>query len=342
MARTTIATGADLSPIIVQRQLFLEQKKNAYFTRFFSASGDMPVFEKTDFTKAKGETMTFGLRIRLTGAAIEGNTTVKGKEDKLTFYSYKLTLQRYRYAVQDDGSLTRQRFVGDIPTESRNALTVWGGEFIDQKCMNALTASPTKIVYGGVATSVSGSGTAGLNAATEYLTPKKISAIKAVATTQRGSGETPIQPVMVDGKKYFVLLVSPDVAVDLKYDTTFMAAIKDAAERGSNNPLFTGMLGVWDGVVIHEHENVPVLSNGGSGGAIAYSKCIFMGASALCWAWGERPSIVEEDEDYEEFKGYCWRMTAAVGKPVFNSKDHGSIAVYVTDSRATGRTTNIA
>lgn len=333
MARTAIATGNALAPIIVQKQLFLEQKKAAYFSRFMSASGDMPVFEKTDFTKAKGETMTFGMRIRVTGDPITGNATVKGKEDKLTFYTYQITLDRFRYAIMDDGALTRQRFVGDIPTEIRNALTVWGAELIDQKCMDALTASPTSIYYGGNATAV------GDLDANDKITPALISKVKAIALTQRSGGKTPLQPVMVDGKKYLVMLISPDAAVDLKYDTTFMAAQKDAAERGSNNPLFSGMLGIWDGVIFHEHENVPVLSNGGNG-AVTYSKCVLMGASALCWAWGERPSIVEEDEDYGEFKGYCWRMTAQVGKPKFNNQDFGSIAVYVADSRATGRTVN--
>lgn len=336
MAQTQIASTSALVPVIVQRQIFLEQKKNAYFTRFFSAKGDMPVFEKTDFTKQKGQKMTFGLRVRLTGdPTATGNETVKGKEDKLTFYDFSIELERYRKAVKDDGAMTRQRFVGDIPTESRNALTTWGGEFIDQKCMDALVASPTSITYGGDATSVD------TLEAGDKITPALISKMKAIALTQRSGGKTPLIPVNVDGKKYLVLLVSPDVAVDLKYDTTFMAAIKDAAERGSNNPLFSGMLGVWDGVVIHEHENVPVFSNGG-GAAITYSKCVLMGASALCWAWGERPSIVEEDEDYKEFMGYCWRMTAQVGKPVFNSNDYGSLALYVADSRATGRTTNYA
>ena len=335
MAHTEIATGHALAPIIVQKQLFLEQKKAAYFTRFFSTSGDMPVFEKTDFLKSKGETMTFGLIPRLTGDPITGNTTVKGKEDKLSFYTYQLTLGRQRKAIMDDGALTRQRFVGDIPTEMRRALTVWGSELIDKMCMDALFASPTDIYYGGDATQVSEL-TAG-----DDITPKLISKMKAIALTRRGSGRTPIQPVMVDGEKYLVLLVSPDVAVDLKYDTTFIAAQKDAAERGSNNPLFTGMLGIWDGVVIHEHENTPILSTGG-GGTVKYSKCALFGASALCWAWGERPSIVEEDEDYEEFKGYCWRMTSACGKPKFNGYDYGMMALYVTDTRATGRTTNLA
>ena len=238
MARTQIATGHALAPIIVQRQLFLEQKKAAYFSKFFSPSGDMPVFEKSDFTKAKGETMTFGLITRVTGSPITGNATVKGKEDKLTTYSFSMTLDRYRYAIMDDGALTRQRFVGDIPSEIKSALTIWGAEEIDKQCMAALVASPTNVLYGGDATKIDNLD------ATDKMTPQLISKAKAIALTQRGSGKSPLRPVMIDGKKYLDMLVSPDVAVDLKYNETFMAAQKDAAERGSNNPLFTGMLGI--------------------------------------------------------------------------------------------------
>ena len=95
MARTQIATGHALAPVIVQRQLFLEQKKAAYFSKFFSASGDMPVFEKSDFTKEKGDTMTFGIIPRITGAPITGNATVVGrivadtKGPKINAFTYK-------------------------------------------------------------------------------------------------------------------------------------------------------------------------------------------------------------------------------------------------------------
>ena len=35
-------------------------------------------------------------------------------------------------------------------------------------------------------------------------------------------------------------------------------------------------------------------------------------------------------------------MTSKVAKPVFNNNDYGSIQVIVADSRATGRTVNLA
>lgn len=334
MSHTTIASGDALSPLIVQKLLFKDQMKNSFFSRFFNTTGSGIVFEKTDFLKKKGDTMTFGIRRRNTGDGVTGNATMTGKEDKLSFDNFSQTLDRYRYAIKDDGALTRQRFVGDIPTETRAALVDWGSEKIDQMCMDAITASPTKILYGGTATAinniVSGS----------KITPALISKVKAQALTQRATGEVPMRPVMIDGQKHLVLLVSNDVAYDLKQDSTYLQAQREAQSRGASNPLFTGALGVWDNVIIFEHENVPVFSNGGSGSNVAYSRNILMGAQALCFGWGERPSIVEESSDYEEFMGYCWRMTAVASKPVFNNKDYGSIAIYTSDSRATGRTIN--
>ncbi len=333
MARTEITTGHALAPIIVQRQLFLDQVKKSYFSRFMGGS-DSIIHEKTDFTKQKGETMTFGIRMRVTGSPITGNATVKGKEDRLNFYSFNVTLERYRYAIMDDGALTRQRFVGDIPTEIRSALTDWGSEQIDQMAFDAIKATPTEAVYGGDATSVA------TLEADDVITPARISKVKVLALTRRSSSLVPLRPVKVEGKEYLVLLLSPDQVYDLKRNSEFSQAQREAAERGSNNPIFSGMVGVWDGVIIHSHDNVPVYSNGGSG-SVTYSHGVLLGAQALVWAWGERPSIVEEDEDYEEFKGYCWRMTAKCQKPQFNSKDYGSIAFYTADTRVSGRTTNV-
>jgi hypothetical protein len=38
-------------------------------------------------------------------------------------------------------------------------------------------------------------------------------------------------------------------------------------------------------------------TDGGGGSDVAGSKAIFMGAGALCWAWGKRPYLVDEEDD---------------------------------------------
>lgn len=331
MARTNIPTGHALAPIIVQKQLFLDSKKKAYFPRFFGGS-DAIVFEKTDFTKAKGETMTFGIRMRVTGNPITGNATVKGREDRLSFYTFSVTLERYRYALMDDGQLSNQRFVGDLPVEIRNALVDWGAEQIDQHCFDALAASPTEAIYAGSATS------ADALTANDLITPALLSQARIKAITRRSADIIPLRPVRIDGKDYLVFLATPDQIYDLKRNSEFAQAQREAAERGASNPLFTGAVGVWDGVIIHEHDNVLIGTNTGS---VPYSQGHLLGAQSLCLAWGERPSIVSEKEDYDEFEGHCWRMTSKVAKPKFNSHDYGSMAILTADTRKTGRTANV-
>jgi N4-gp56 family major capsid protein len=210
-----------------------------------------------------------------------------------------------------------------IDEESRAALQGWGSEKIDQLAFDAIEASPTKIFYGGSAT-----GTGDITA-TDLITPALISKVRVWCKVGGGRAQTPLRPVRVDGKTYFVMLVHPDVAYDLKQDSTYAQANREARERGKSNPLFTGALGVWDGVVIHEHENVSIVTNWGGGSNVNGAKCSFMGAQSLVWAWGKKPSVVAKNFDYENEHGYAWGMICGTNKPKFNSLDYGSVGVYV-------------
>ena len=77
------------------------------------------------------------------------------------------------------------------------------------------------------------------------------------------------------------------------------------------------------------HENIPIAADAGSGGDVPWAKCVLMGAQSLVWADGIRPKLVGEEFDYGREHGFAWSMICATGKPVFNSKDYGSCAVYV-------------
>lgn len=113
-------------------------------------------------------------------------------------------------------------------------------------------------------------------------------------------------------------------------------ALREAEVRGKENPLFTGASYIWDGVVVHESEWVSIAADSGSGSDVPWAKCFFLGAQSLVWAWGERPSLVEDTEDYEEDLFYAWRMTTKVEKPVFNSLDYGSVCLYLSRSNVAG------
>lgn len=322
MAKTAFTTSNALTKKLWEEQLFRDTMKEAYFSRFMGSTAESLVHVNSKLEKSKGDRVTFGIRMRLAGSGVTSGQTLEGNEEKLVTYDYSLSLEQYRHAVRDNGQLDRQRAVFSIDEESEAALKSWGSEKIDQLAMDALTASPTKIFYGDGTTT-------GTITTAGKLTPALISKAKTWALGGGGRAQTPLRPIRISGKNHLVLVVHNDVMYDLKQDSTFAQAVREAEVRGKENPIFSGAAAIWDGVIIHEHEVVPIVTNWGSGGNVPGAKCSLMGAQSLCWAWGKRPAVVQRDFDYGNEHGFAWGFIGAVGKPVFNSLDYGSVAVYV-------------
>jgi N4-gp56 family major capsid protein len=235
-----------------------------------------------------------------------------------------------------------QRASFNMPSEATTALQNWGTELCELLCVESLTDSATQIFYKTSESNMTVARTAtaataqtAMNATEGKLSPGFVSYIKAWAETGGDRTIIPLRPLIFNGKKHFVLLVHPDVVYDWKQNSTVQQATREAMERGPSNPLFTGATYVWDNVLIHTSEFMPKAADGG-GASVPWSKGVFMGAQSLCWAWGERPSIVEDSEDYEEDLFQAWRMTAKAGKPQFNSQDYGSINVYTARTNVSG------
>ena len=69
-----------------------------------------------------------------------------------------------------------------------------------------------------------------------------------------------------------------------------MNAQQYAMPRGSDNPIFSGALGMWDGVVIHEHDLVQRISVN----SVHANRNLFLGAQAGIAAYGSDHSWHEE------------------------------------------------
>ena len=330
MGKTAFETNDALTKKLWDEQLFRDTKKESYFMKFFGNSAKALVHEKTQLTKSKGDNITFGIRMRLAEAGVVSGQTLEGNEEALTTHDHDISLERYRHAVRDRGELDRQRPAFSIDEESQMALMDWGSEKIDDLCFDAIQASPTRFFSrkSGVL-STDATTPAALVEATDKITPELLSFTKTWCLTGGNRQQTPLRPIRINGKNYFVCLVHPDVMFDLKQDSTFAQARREALERGKDNPIFSGAEAIWDGVVIHEHENINLTNNFGAGGAVAGATCTFMGAQSLVWAWGTRPKVVQKTFDYDEEHGYAWAMTARTNKPVFNSLDYGSVGLYV-------------
>lgn len=331
---STIQTSANaLTKKVFDEKLHRDVLKAPYFSKFMGPSQDSPVQVKTQLEKSKGDKVTFGLRMRLTGSGQTSGSKLEGNEEALTSYDCSVTLEQYRHAVRTAGKLDVQRAVWDMPAEARQAIKDWGTEKIDSLCFTALLSSPTKAVYlttAGVPTfTTAATAKAALSGtvAQQGLSTSLISAAKGWAKTGGNRAYVPFRPFKVEGKDYYVLLVHPEALYDLKQTSAFQQAMREAEVRGKDNPLFNNSVAIWDGVVVHEHENVTVADDGG-GSTYHWNSGVLFGAQALVLAWGNRGEVIEESFDYKNEVGYAWDMIMGVTKSKFNSLDFGSLAVY--------------
>lgn len=342
MGYTTFATDNALTRQVWQEKLYRDSVKTSYFMKFSGSDSSSLVQIQNALEKGQGDKVTFGLRMRLVGAGVTGDAVLEGNEEALSTYDHSATLEQYRHAVRDSGRMTRKRAMFSISGEAQAAIQEWGQEKIDSLCFDALgvgagaTADPTKIFYktssGVQATATAATAKSALTTADSKLTPAMISWLKAWAKTGGNRTYVPLRPVKVDGREYYVLLVHPDCMYDLKTNSSFEQAQREAEIRGSSNPLFTGATAIWDGVVIHEHENCAIAADAGAGSNVPWAKCAFMGAQSLLWAWGQRVEIVEEKFDFQNQQAFAFGMIAAASKPKFNNLDFGSVGVYLSRS----------
>lgn len=175
---------------------------------------------------------------------------------------------------------------------------------------------------------------------------------------------TPIRPIKMNGMECYVAILHPYQVLDLRRNTStgqWLDIQKSALMGGqiANNPIFTGAVGMYNGVIIHEDARVPYSGNasdsatklttpttGTSKEQIA--RGVFFGAQAGCIAFGRNYGYAgsnvkykwtEVVDDYENQLGVSAALVYGIKKSVFNSKDFASLAL---SSRSTGEATNYA
>jgi hypothetical protein len=137
----------------------------------------------------------------------------------------------------------------------------------------------------------------------------------------RASGQRAIRPYKTqDGREYFVLFVPTRGFNDLRADADIKAFNKDARDRDvASNPAFQGGDLIWNGVIIHEEPDLPILS------AVGASSCdvapgYLCGAQAIAIGWGQDPiSTKRSDDDYGFIKGVGTEELRSIDKTFFAS-----------------------
>lgn len=315
--RNQVNIPANLVPKVWAKKVWHEGLKDSYFDKFTALDGSNVVHKNKDLENVKGDSVVFGLMMNLTGSGVEGNRQkLSGAEDTLNIYDFTVQTQLVRNAVSryeaDD-----QKTQYDMLKEIKGALKQWLSDWLDNRLINKLSYNPSngEVLY------ASAAGTQSSITANDKLTTTIISRAKRKAMMHAPK----VQPIKVDGMDKYIMLVHPWAARDLKDDPKWLAAQQNANVRGSKNPIFTGSLGEYDGVILYEYERVLSSNIGASSANVCQN--LLLGKQAACFAVARPAKHIEQTDDYGNIAGNGIAFYSAVEKTKFNGLDYGIINV---------------
>ena len=352
MASTTYGVNDTLAVKLWARELAHEAVKATEIFPLIGANSNSVIQEKVETRKGPGDRVTCGLRMQLAGDGFTENEVAEGNGEALTTYSDNLLLNELGHVVgvRSENTIDSQRVPFDLREEAKDGLVDWWARrisvsFFNQVCgytlasstkysgLNAVTApSSGRIIR------TTGSDDATVNTSTSsILTLTQIDQAVEVAKTGGSAGLPKIRPIRIEGGEHYVMYIHPIQTTSLRAGTTAgqWLDIQKAAMQGgevTQNPLFTGALGMYNNVIIRESEQVP---NGVSNaGAVQTStrRAVFLGAQAagICFGQNSSESKYRWNEELYDHKRRlevsAWSIWG-LKKFIWNSKDFATIVV---------------
>lgn len=311
------------------RDLFREAGPMQYFTRFMGKGPNNILQVKTELKNKEGDDVTFGLIMRLSGSAVIDDATLEGQEQSLTTYSQNVTLKMVSAAVRSKGRLHDRSHLYNFRSDSKGALAVWLAEYKDEDIFDTLSASPTRALGEDAAGAYRFDGTyKSVLADGDKVTMKGINILNKIAIEPYYSTEVRMRPVKIDGRNHFVLILSNEAIYDMKQDSTWNQANREARERGKGNPIFDGADFIYDNVIIHSHEFITTFTDGGSA-SVRGSLNLFLGAQAGVYAAADEVMWDEKRFNYNRKLGIAVGEIYGFAKTTFNTEDFATI-IYCT------------
>lgn len=365
MSDVNITTGHAITEEAFMASAFRTYRDKLVTRPYMGMSSEFPIQVNQDLARRKGDAITFNLAGALTGAGVTGSSTLEGSEEAQQFYGHRVEVDQVRNAVRIPW-MSEQRAPFALMGEAKPALTTWLAQKVESDIFIALSTvngvvygsateaqkdqwsddNEDRVLYGNATSNLDGSGGSGasgndnsdslatIDTTNDILDTDQISLAKRMA--QLASPK--IRPIRIEnGEEYYVLFAHPYCVRDLKSSSAWQQAQREAMPRGMDNPIFTGMAGIWDGVIVKETPKVLLLSGVGAS-SINVAMNSLCGAQAILFAQagtrkGYVVDMVEEEFDYGDKDGVAIRSVYGIEKAVFKTNDtnpcqHGVVTVF--------------
>ncbi len=354
MAATDFGVNNPLSNKLWSKKLSVEALKQTWAMKFTGTDSGSVIQIKDETSKAAGDKITYGLRMQFQQAGIQGDGTLEGNEEAITTHSDAVLINQLRASSRGAGRMSQQRVPFDVRQEALSGLRDWWSgrmdlSFFNQACGNTVqtntvytgnnsTSAPDTSHYinqhgAGDDSSLTAVDVFGLTII-DYAV-ERAKTLDPTASTAIANG-VPIRPCMVNGSEYYVGILHPYQVTSMRTNTNTgqWFDIQKAAETGgelTDNPIFTGALGVYNNVILHSDARVQT----GCVTTTPYAstrRAVFAGAQAAMLAFGrdngpEKFTWVEELFDYENQLGVAAGSIFGMKKTVYNAQDFATIVM---------------
>lgn len=367
MATTDFIRDGTHTALVEQKwnaRLFKFVHKKSYFGKYVGKEGSGSLVEtKTDLLKGSGDRITFAIDTPIVDTGLIDDATREGNEVSMSFYDYSVDIHEWSQQTKIKGKKTEQSTSIRLRERSKVALGNWMKMMVDanttlamsglasnNSTFSAVAHSTNRKWYGGqnaAGTLYKVANDAAINSTTNHLFgPEVIEAVKRKAQLPH-DGYSKLQPIHIDGDELFVIFIHGYQAKALKASTSWKNGHLYADVRGRKNAIYSGSLGIWDGVLIHTYDFIETRLGAGGSTPTEYfesgddcdsgdyvARALFCGQSAAVHAYAQYPQMVIKKFDYQSKFGCSIDTLVGIGKPKFNSEDYGVITVdtgYVPD-----------
>lgn len=322
MAETRV--NAALSPTIWDDNFTVEFYQTNPFSAYAGTDSNNPIVMKEDFASRRGNGVTFEFITSLERGTILDRQPLRGHEDVLGEYGDRVDWRLRKKGISIH-ELDRDLAAIDLRKAAKQALRTWADEDVKFETIDRLgdvganldvpfllagaaeknawvAANSDRVLFGAGRSNYSttfATAAGNVDSTNDKLTRRSLSMLKRMALTA-SPRITPIRVEARSNRRYFVAFAHPFVFRDFAQDAEDVSAKVAVVER--NEGLFLGGDREWDGVILHEVDDMPIYEGIGNGGS-PISPVYLMGQEALGWAIKERYKSREQTDDYQQVEG---------------------------------------
>lgn len=334
-------------------RVFIEYQRNNRFARYMGSAINSIIRMVEEYKTGFGDKITVPFFDQLSGDGAAGAAVLDGNEEAMTDNGHQITLDWRRHAVKfskreqnktriqlDDmarqlltswlmeqtrgGSNSSSSYIGIIDALSSMDATTPYADASTTLRNTWVTNNSDRVLFGAAVSNYSttlATALGNVDNTNDKLDPDMISLAKRIAKT----ADPAITPYRANEDEEWYVMFCPSLSFrDLKTNATMTQANREARVRGENNPLFTDGDLIWDGVIIREIPEIPVIVS-----TIDVAPNYLCGVGAVGQAIGQRPRRTQSDNtDYGFRKGIGIEELQGIEKLFRGNKQNGVVSVF--------------